>query len=86
MGSGELTVPNGSAISGSVPKGLLVLWGPPSASGIVTCQRGRSTQWQIFVYNEVNNSDIEKHEKLQEEQQLQVKWQPQKHKRTQILQ
>ena len=37
MGSSE---PHGSAILGSAPKGLLVLQGPPSASGIVTCQRG----------------------------------------------
>lgn len=80
MGSSE---PNGSAILGSAPKGLLVLRGPPSASGIVTCQRGRSTQWQIFVYKEVNSSDIETHEELQE-QQLQAKRQPRKQIRTQI--
>lgn len=41
MGSSE---PHGRAILGSVPKGLLVLRGPPSVSAIVTCQRGRSTQ------------------------------------------
>lgn len=61
MGSGE---PHGSAILGCAPEGLLVLRGPPSASGIVTCQRGRPTQWQIFVYKEVNSSDIETHQEL----------------------
>lgn len=70
--------PHSSAILGSVPKGLLVLLGPPSASGIVTCQRGRLTQWQIFVYKEVNSSDTETHQ--EPEQWLQAKRQPQKHR------
>ncbi|XP_032365582.1 cell adhesion molecule 1b [Etheostoma spectabile] len=43
--------PHGSTIADSVPKRLLVVWGPPSDSGIVACQQGRSTQWQIFVYS-----------------------------------
>lgn len=74
MGSSE---PHGSAILDFVPEGLRVLWGPPSDSGIVTCQQGRSTQWQIFVYRRVNSSDTETHQELQE-QQLRVKRQPQK--------
>lgn len=66
MGSCE---PHGSAILGTVPKGPLVLWGPPSASGIVSCQPSRSTQWQIFVYEEVNSGDMETHQELREQRQ-----------------
>lgn len=69
MGSSE---PHVSAILGSVPKGLLVLLGPPSASGIVTCQQGCPTHWQIFVYKEVNSSDTGTLRELRE-QQLQAK-------------
>ncbi|KAM3875126.1 cell adhesion molecule 1-like [Diretmus argenteus] len=51
----QLLNPNRQTIYFKDVRRLLVLWGPPSVSGIVTYQQGLSTQWHVFVYDEVNS-------------------------------